>query len=988
MKFKLLFCALLSAVFSIQAQEYFPVNSGVKAAENTNYTVFENAKIHVSPSQTIESGMLSIQDGKVVAVGRSVSVPDNSVVIDLQGKEIYPSFIDVYSHFGITKNESSRGRRSNPQYESSRQGYYWNDHIRPEVTAQQNFNFSQSEAENLRKLGFGVVNTHTPDGIIRGTGMLVGLNPEDNKGYRILSNRSGQYLSFDKSSKSQQMYPTSTMGVMALLRQVYHDADWYGQGGASNKDQSLEALNTNKDLVQIFKASDLLNGLRADKVGDEFGIQYVILGDGTEYKKLDEIKNTDATYIVPVNFPDAIDMEDPYMASYANLEELKEWNQAPSNLKALAEADVPFVLTSFETGSDFRKNLQQAVAFGLEKEKALEALTTAPARLLGQENSLGTLQEGAWANFIITSGDYFDKGTTIYQNWVQGERNSIEDMNTISLNGTYKLDIAGTPYELEITGKADSPSVSITSNDQKIGSKVSYDDNWITLLLSSPDTTQTQFTRLVAKIQEGTDQFSGKAILGDGSQASFSARKTGEVEENGTQNGNGIATWEVLPLNFPNMAYGFAEKPAPETILFKNATVWTNEEAGILENTDVLVRNGEIAEVGQDLSSRRARVIDATGKHLTPGIIDEHSHIAASAINESGSNSSAEVRMEDVVDPDDVNIYRNLAGGVTTMQLLHGSANPIGGQSAILKMKWGGSADDLILDNSPQFIKFALGENVKQSNWDSFSRFPQTRMGVEQVYIDYFTRAKEYQTRKNSGAPYRRDLEMETLLEILNGERHISAHSYVQSEINMLMHVADKMGFEINTFTHILEGYKLADKMKERGIGGSTFSDWWSYKYEVLDAIPQNASIMHNEGITVAINSDDSEMSRRLNQEAAKSIKYGNVSEEEALKFITLNPAKLLRIDDRVGSIREGKDADLVLWTDHPLSIYAMADKTLIEGVVYFDIERDAALREQLVEEKNLITTQLLQAKNKGVKTVPAKAREKEEMHCDTEFIF
>lgn len=988
MKLKLLFCALLSAVFSLQAQEYFPVNSGVKAAENTNYTVFKNAKIHVSPSRTIESGMLSIHQGKVVAVGQSISVPENSVVIDLQGKQIYPSFIDVYTHFGIEKNETSRGRRSNPQYEPSRQGYYWNDHIRPDVTAQQNFSFSQSEAENLRKIGFGVVNTHTPDGIIRGTGMLVGLSSEDNNGYRILNDRSAQYLSFDKSSKSQQMYPTSTMGVMALLRQVYHDAQWYEQGGATNKDQALEALNKNKDLVQIFKASDLLNGLRADKVGDEFGIQYVILGDGTEYKKLDEIKNTQATFIVPVDFPEAIDMEDPYLASYANIEELKEWNQAPANLKALAQAEVPFVLTSFGAGSDFRKNLQQAVAFGLDKEKALEALTTAPARLLGQENNLGTLQTGAWANFIITSGDYFDKGTTIYQNWVQGERNAIEDMSTISLNGTYQLNVAGTSYQMEVSGKANNPSVSITSDGQKIGTKVSYDNNWITLLLSSADTQQKGFTRLVAKIEPETDQFSGKAVLTDGTQASFSARKTGQAKQEDKSNNNDIETWEVVPVSYPNKAYGFAQMPEQETILFKNATVWTNEESGILENTDVLVRDGKIVEVGQNLSSRRARVIDATGKHLTPGIIDEHSHVAASSINESGSNSSAEVRMEDVVDPDDINIYRNLAGGVTTMQLLHGSANPIGGQSAILKMKWGGSADDLILDDSPQFIKFALGENVKQSNWDSFSRFPQTRMGVEQVYIDYFTRAKQYEVKKNSGQPYRKDLEMETLLEILNAERHISAHSYVQSEINMLMHVADKMGFEINTFTHILEGYKLADKMKERGIGGSTFSDWWSYKYEVLDAIPQNASIMHNEGVTVAINSDDAEMSRRLNQEAAKSIKYGNVSQEEALKFITLNPAKLLRIDHRVGSIRKGKDADLVLWTDHPLSIYAKADKTLIEGVVYFDLERDETLRENIAKEKSLITNQLLQVKNKGVKTVPAKAKEKEEMHCDTEFIF
>lgn len=987
MKLKLFICALLTAVFGLQAQEYFPTNTGVQAAKNTNYTVFKNGKIHLSPTQSIDNGMLSIQNGKVVAVGKNVPVPHNSVVIDLEGKEVYPSFIDVFTHFGVSKEESQRGRRSNPQYEASRKGYYWNDHIRPGTRVQDHFQFNQSDAENLRKQGFGVVSTHNPDGIIRGTGMLVSLSSDDEHGTRILSDRTAQYLSFEKSSKSQQMYPTSLMGAMALIRQVHHDADWYARGGAENKDLALEAFNRNRDLLQVFKAGNLLNGLRADKLGDEFGVQYVIVGDGFEYEKLDQVKNTGATYVVPVNFPKAIDMEDPLLSSYVSLQELKKWNQAPSNLRMLAEAEVPFVLTSSESANEFRNNLLQAVAFGLEKEKALEALTTAPARLLGQQDNLGILREGAWANFFITSGDYFDKETVIYENWVQGERNVIEEMSIIPIGGKYALDVAGTSYEMEITGETSKPSASITSNNQKIGSKLTYQDNWLTLLLSSADTTDNRFTRLVAKITPRTNEISGKAVLEDGSETTFTAVKT-EDQEPSSKSKNGIETWEVMPLSFPNLAYGFDQLPEQETILFKNATVWTNEDQGILENTDVLVRNGKIAQVGQNLSARRARVIDATGKHLTPGIIDEHSHIAASAINESGHNSSAEVQMEDVVDPDDIGIYRNLAGGVTTMQLLHGSANPIGGQSAILKMKWGGSAEDLILDNSPKFIKFALGENVKQSNWDSFSRFPQSRMGVEQVFIDYFTRAKEYQDRKNSGQPFRRDIEMETLVEILNGERHISAHSYVQSEINMLMHVADQMGFNINTFTHILEGYKLADKMQERGIGGSTFSDWWSYKYEVLDAIPQNASIMHNEGVTVAINSDDAEMSRRLNQEAAKSIKYGNVSEEDALKFVTLNPAKLLRIDDRVGSIREGKDADLVLWTDHPLSIYAKADKTMIEGVVYFDLERDQELRQKMAREKNLITTQLLQAKNRGVKTVPAKAQEKEEMHCDYEILF
>ena len=419
--------------------------------------------------------------------------------------------------------------------------------------------------------------------------------------------------------------------------------------------------------------------------------------------------------------------------------------------------------------------------------------------------------------------------------------------------------------------------------------------------------------------------------------------------------------------------------------MFKNATVWTSEKEGILKNTDVLLKDGKIAQIGKNLRARGARVVDATGKHLTAGIIDEHTHIALSSSNESGHNSVAEVTMEDAINPSDMNIYRNLSGGVTTAQLLHGSANPIGGRSAIVKLKWGETADNMVYKNAPKFIKFALGENVKQSRSTNGTRFPQTRMGVEQVYIDYFQRAKEYDALKKSGKPYRKDLELETLAEILNKERFITCHSYVQSEINMLMKVADKFNFNINTFTHILEGYKVADKMKDHGVGASTFSDWWAYKYEVNDAIPFNAAIMHNVGITVAINSDDREMSRRLNQEAAKTIKYGGMTELEAWKMVTINPAKLLHLDDRVGSIKVGKDADVVLWTDHPMSIYAKAQTTIIEGRVYFDIDQDLAKRAAIKKERSLLMNMMLNEKNNGGKVQAPRKNVKRVLYCETE---
>ena len=813
--------------------------------------------------------------------------------------------------------------------------------------------------------------------------MLVALTPEVTEGDRILNERSSQYLSFDKSVKSKQSYPTSTMGTMALIRQAYLDAQWYADGNAKNKDLALEALNKNKGLVQIFATDNLLNELRADKVGDEFGIQYVLLGSGMEYQRIDEVKASNATYIVPLKFPDAFDVEDPYLGNQISLEEMREWNQAPANLKVLAENKVSFALTSHSVDAekDFRSNLLKAIKYGLSKEAALAALTTVPAKTIGQEGKLGVIKEGAWANFLITSGDYFEEETTLFENWIQGEKKVLSSMDVTDITGTYDLTVDGDIYTIEVKGEPESPKAEVKLGETKIGSKLTFSDNWLNLLLSSPDTTKTEFIRLVASIPSKADQFSGKAILPNGDETRFEATKKADAKDKKDKEKKSEETPKIVQVTYPNVAYGFDTRPKQENVLFKNATVWTSEDAGVLENTDVLVKNGEIVKVGKGLNAGGAKVIDATGKHLTAGIIDEHSHIAASAINESGHNSSAEVTMEDVVDPTDINIYRNLAGGVTTIQLLHGSANPIGGRSAILKLKWGESAEDMIFEEAPGFIKFALGENVKQSNW-SGSRFPQTRMGVEQVFTDYFSRGKAYESSRTSEG-FRKDLEMETIVEILNRERFVTSHSYIQSEINMLMKVAEEFGFNINTFTHILEGYKVADKMKEHGVGASTFSDWWAYKYEVNDAIPYNAAIMNEVGLTVAINSDDGEMSRRLNQEAAKSVKYGGMSEEEAWKMVTINPAKLLHIDKLVGSIKEGKHADLVLWNDHPMTIYAKPEKTLVEGVFYFDIERDEKMRADIKKERNELIGQMLKAKNNGVKTKPVTKKEEQRVHCD-----
>ncbi|MFH6605036.1 amidohydrolase family protein [Maribacter algicola] len=983
MKMRLLFLAVFWCGCSLLAQEYFPKNDGVKS-RNNNYTAFTNAKIYVTPTQIVDNGTLLIQDGKVVEVGRTVTLPKNTITIDLNGKHVYPSFIDIYSDFGLEKPKQAPGSGRSPQYAPEREGFYWNDHVMPENNAISKFKFDDKKAKELREAGFGTVNTHIQDGIVRGTGVLVTLNEEGNDGDRIIDDKSGQYLSFSKSVAKRQSYPGSLMGAMALLRQMYHDAEWYAKGNIDTKDRSLEALNSNRSLAQIFEAKDKGNVVRADKIGDAFGIQYAILGGGDEYQNVEDIKKTGAKLILPLNFPDAFDVSNPYHAEYVSLKDMRHWNLAPTNPKVLADNGVSFSFTlhDLKSPANLKEKVLKAIEYGLSETKALEALTTVPAQILGQSNKIGSLHTGAYANFLIASGNIFDKGTTLYENWVQGTKNTITSMDLKDIRGKYHLEAAGSTYKISITGEINKPKVEVTQDTVKLGSKLSFEDNWLNLSFATHEGEKNY--RLTALAEMDSQDLNGKLVLPNGDEATFSAKKMEAFSEKEQEDDGEKKTPELVQVSYPMVGYGYKTKPKAEDILFKNATVWTSEATGILENTDVLVKDGKIAKIGNNLNAGRAKIVDATGKHLTSGIIDEHSHIAALAINEGGHNSSAEVKMEDVVDPEDMGIYHDLAGGVTTIQLLHGSANPIGGRSAILKLKWGESADEMVYDNSPKFIKFALGENVKQSNWQSFARFPQTRMGVEQLFVNYFQRAKEYDANKKSGKPYRYDEEMETLAEILNGERFISCHSYVQSEINMLMKVAEKFDFKVNTFTHILEGYKVADKMAEHGVGGSTFSDWWAYKFEVNDAIPYNAAIMHSQGVTVAINSDDGEMSRRLNQEAAKTVKYGGMDELEAWKMITINPAKLLHIDNRVGSIKEGKDADLVLWSGHPLSIYTKAEKTMIDGVVYFDLKNDELQREAIKQERNKLIGMMLREKEGGAKTRTPKQSKKQQMTCET----
>ena len=894
-------------LFVFSQKEYFPTNSGVKVV-NEPYKAFVNATIVVNSEKTIENGTIIFRDGKIINVGKGIKMPKNTIIIDKKDKFIYPSFIETTSSMSIKEAKRLAYSTRSAMYGPTREGFYWNDHILSDYKAYLDYKYDSSKAKELRASGFGVVNTHRSNGIHSGTGILLALSDSSNENQRVLSNNSTEFYSFNRNALSNQSYPTSIMGSMALIRQFFHDLEWYSAGQAKNKDYAIEAAIKNKFMPKIWNSGSNLNFLRALKISKELDIPFAVVGSGLEYMDLNAVLKYKNKLIIPVNFPAAYDVSDPDLTKKISLGSLREWNQAPSNLYILEKNNIQFSVTSsgLKKKSELLPNIRKAIRRGLSTKSALEALTVNPALILKIKGVTGELTKGSYANFLVTSKPIFDENSEIYENWVIGVKHVVKK-------------------EIKPTSK----------NKQAVNDTVKKADKKI------------------------------KAI-------------------------------DFVPVTFPNKAYGNKTVPQSENMIIRNATVWTNEAEGILQNTDVAVSNGVIVAIGQNLqNNNNSREIDGTNKHLTSGVIDEHSHIAASSINESGHNSSAEVTIADVINPNDISIYRTLSGGVTTIQILHGSANPIGGQSAIVKLKWGETAENMLMKDAAKFIKFALGENVKQSNWSSYSRFPQSRMGVEQVYVDFFQRAKEYgeqwdkynslpkRTKSKTPKP-RYDIEMEVVWEILRGERHISCHSYVQSEINMLMKVAESFGIKINTFTHILEGYKVATKMAKHGAGGSSFSDWWAYKYEVIDAIPYNGPILTEAGVTVAYNSDNAEMIRRLNQEAAKAVKYGGLSEEEAWKYVTLNPAKLLRIDDKVGSIALGKHADLVIWSHNPLSIYAVAEKTIIEGAIFYDYMKLDEKIKHNEKEREIIITQLKEAKKNGAKTQPAPVIDKRYFECET----
>ena len=1011
--------ALFPVASTLLGQATFPENGVVDPRHGTY--AFTNATIVKDVATTLNNATMVIKDGKIISVGTSVKVPAGAVEIDCKGKFIYPSFIDIYADYGTTLPTQQGQGAGGPggffgaqQFTSNAKGAYgWNQAIKSEADAFKVFAIDDAKAKPLREAGFGTVLSHVRDGIARGTGTVVTLaNSKEN--LVMLKEKASAHYSFSKGT-STQSYPSSMMGSIALLRQSFLDAQWYKQKPAEEGvNISLEAWNNNQGLPQIFDANDKWNCLRADKIGDEFGVQYILKGGGNEYQRIREMKASNASFIVSLNFPQAQDVEDPNEARFVSLNDMKHWEMAPANAAYFEKAGINFCLTTADLRNitQFWTNLRKAMDYGLSETKAMEALTKNPATLLGIYDKVGSLDEGKLANFIITNGPVFSEKSVIIQNWIQGEKYAVKEEAWTNIAGTYKLTVntpAGTEnYTLDVKS---SSAASVYGKDT-LTARFSYDGKAVKLSYAKMPARrgggnfggggqgggnfggggfgggqQAQLPATATRLtgySAGTEwNGTGTDSLGNSLTWTAVLEKAADIKPDSAKKKDPIAVGKVL---YPFEPFGFEEgsQPKQETILIKNATIWTNEKEGVLQNSDILLKDGKIAAIGKNLSEAGAKVIDGTGKYVSAGIIDEHSHIAAASINEGAQSVTSEVRITDNLNPDDINIYRQLSGGVTSSHILHGSANVIGGQTQLIKLRWGANAEDLKFKNSDGFIKFALGENVKRSaSTQGNARYPDTRMGVEQVLVDAFTRAKDYKKewadynaakeKKTPGLVMpRRDLELDALVEILDKKRFITCHSYVQSEITGLIDVADKVGFKVNTFTHILEGYKVADKMLKHGANASTFSDWWAYKMEVEDAIPYNAAIMHKVGLNVAINSDDAEMARRLNQEAAKTMKYGDLTEDEAFKMVTLNPAKMLHVDDRVGSLKVGKDADVVVWSDDPLSIYAKSLYTIVDGTIYFDRAKDAEMQKWVDNERTRLIRKMNGEKRSGAPVIPA----------------
>ena len=988
------------------------------------------ARIVTSPGETIECGALVIRDGVITAVGAEVDVPGDATVWELSGKTLYPGLIDAYGEIDVA---ASGGSDSGAAYWNSNVTPHLrvDEAYKPDAGTNAKLRGQGVTARLLAPSGglikgaSALVATSDDDGrqtILKDRAALY---------VRLSPARGSSRDAYPNSPMGAVALVRQAFYDARWYREAWQA---YGQDPALGRPERSDALAALAPYLDgqasvMIDAADELYFLRANQIAREFELEVLIRGSGEEYRRLDAIRQTGHAVVVPVDFASAPEVGTPEAAMNVSLERLMHWDIAPENAARLEAAGVRIAFTSHGLSDQgkFLDGVRTAVRRGLSPDAALRGLTVTPAELFGVERQLGTLAVGKAAHLIVTDGDLFDKKTAIWATWVDGRRYELKTSPLVDLRGRWDVKLAG------VAGQSELVVIQLKGEPHKLSGTLRRGDGEEKLLAAKLDGAQFNCSfkgkqvgwqgvaRLSATVSTGEDgtTWLGSVVWADGGRSACTATRSvkdpeqergdedasddaeadagnekpadddeqpasadnkDEEEDEGENEGEDEKESDaedeprraLFDVNYPLGNYGLSVTPdQPAAVVFRNATVWTCGPEGKLDNASVVVERGKITAVGVDVAAPEGALeIDASGKHITPGLIDCHSHIATDGgVNESAQTITAEVRIGDFIDPNDVNIYRQVAGGTTCSNILHGSANTIGGQNQVIKLRWGALPEEMKLAGAPPGIKFALGENVKRSNSSGrSSRYPQSRMGVEQLVRDAFHAARQYAQRwerwkrEKTGAPPRVDLELQALAEVLSGERLVHCHSYRQDEILALMRTCEDFGVRLATFQHILEGYKVADVMREHGVGGSSFSDWWAYKFEVYDAIPYNGAILRDVGVLVSFNSDDAELARRMNLEAAKAVKYGGVPPAEALKFVTLNPAVQLGIDDVVGSLETGKDADLVVWSGSPLSSLSLCEQTWIDGRRYFDRQEDLQRRGEFQRMHNALVQRVLGA--------------------------
>ena len=872
---------------------------------------------HTEAGNTVNNATILMNDGRIVGVGASLDLPRNTRTIDGTGLHAYPGFIDAASHLGIDERRPSdemlnrvkdeefpvrQGPRTHMQH-ANRLGIW------PHLGVQDFYNHDDDAIEAYRKAGFTTaLVTPYPD-IVTGTGDVIRLSGKPLRSASLASQVT-QMVSFgdfeNVSYSGGREYPGSPMGVVAMMRQLYMDAEWYRERHARYArtptrlerpaiDPVLEAMKPLLDREQmwIFYADTPNEIHHALNLADEFNQRIAIVGGEEAWKVADRLAAANVPVLYTLDFDEKPKLEikppkekkeyttvswtpdfekDHFEPLAVREDRVARWEAHVNAIHTLMDAGVTVAVSSLGgKPGDLIKHINSALELELTPEEALTALTSAPAEILGLDDQLGTLSGGTLANVTLLTAPLGDEDSQVSHVFVDGEQFSF-----------------ATDAKSE---EDDEESADDESDDESDGESDEESDD------------------------EPEDKHPWSA--------EFAADRAIKIDTG-------------------------------KNVLLQNATV-IPVAGPIQRDTDILVRNGKIRTIGKDLNApERVTRIDLAGYWAMPGIIDPHSHIAVTGINEWTQSISSEVRQADVIDHTAQSIYNALAGGVTTIHTMHGSANSMGGQNAVLKLKYNTSPREMLVTSGPRIVKFALGENVTRSR--PIPRFPNSRMGVESVHRHAFNEAQKYQAmwadyerRSRNGEVVelpRRDLRLEAVSDILNGDIWVHSHCYRGDEMLRLLQVAADFGFRIATLQHVLEGYRVAHEMANHGVGGSTFADWWSYKKEAFDAIPYNAKLMMDAGVVTSLNSDSSDVIRRLNLDAGKVMRFGGLTADEALKLITINPAIQIGLDSRVGSIEVGKDGDFAVFTKHPLDSHTKNVMTLVEGEVYFvhpDMELDGS---------------------------------------------